>query len=833
MESDEIIKRERNYTASASNQLKDNKINESVKVVFSIDKDKKHCNSREKELNDRDVDIDIDIDVMLENEHPQISVTVCKKGLASDMITIRKLSCPNSDQWESCVTEELRNGPKSQYNDNKGLIYKKAENKSTTILSEDAIKNTTITEVDTGRKYGNLESIMATGAGEEKNYKKIEMSFEEIINEYNRIFNRPSKLLNLHSCSINAGQIGNTSKRFEKWCQQAEVNLRETEPVAKVPQMKQVKRELELHNGLRYKADGKRFKDPVNIKHTRIPTRVPTEKANYKYTKATITTNTEKEAEDTDVREREISTENLIDGYFMTKEIKNTEEDFKGKTVQLEGASDIEQEHIAIGFATDISVDEYFKPRGRGYAANTIQYKDISNVYQVPLDEYPKRREATNVEKEDNTIGLIGSISKNTQISMDFPTEEAIDQYLKPRETENYAKEESDSMNVKQTQISIRIPKEKFTEEYVPSGETRNIQKGIKNNIIQYAEQTQTVIADITSTPIKKHLAAREIGRTDQDTVKLKCPHNIKETQAVFGVGSNAANSSFIPSSLKNNTKNRDSNTAMKLQTEPFVTKNTISLKTLSAVEEEDSMGIGVKNANWKVVPKLKTLNGSFAEKHTGTIGKELQSIINGNISKESDDLEMIRKLSVISEEEIRDNERKNKAVPTHNKFIGLFTDDRTNRTTDEVEKKYLSADKLEHAVNIKTNREDLERAKRLLLINGLPTEENANSVQQSSEGKMKHSENVYLVRQKSKGKSESEHSDVTQGKNKELEDIKRIQKLDELIKTLWPEEKNEDGNTELQNTELINLFQNTSFSNNVSFQRGTDRTNEMYPVKV
>ena len=99
---------------------------------------------------------------------------------------------------------------------------------------------------------------------------------------------------------------------------------------------------------------------------------------------------------------------------------------------------------------------------------------------------------------------------------------------------------------------------------------------------------------------------------------------------------------------------------------------------------------------------------------------------------------------------------------------------------------------------DVKSKYGNLERA-RVILTKSISTEENDKFVHQNSKGK------IGNMQEKAK---------VVQRKNKEeTEDIKRIQKLDELIKTLWPEEKKEDLNTEIQNTELLDLFNNTSFT--------------------
>ena len=79
---------------------------------------------------------------------------------------------------------------------------------------------------------------------------------------------------------------------------------------------------------------------------------------------------------------------------------------------------------------------------------------------------------------------------------------------------------------------------------------------------------------------------------------------------------------------------------------------------------------------------------------------------------------------------------------------------------------------------DVKSKYGNLERA-RVILTKSISTEENDKFVHQNSKGK------IGNMQEKAK---------VVQRKNKEeTEDIERIQKLDELIKTLWPEEKKED----------------------------------------
>ena len=400
---EEIITKKREYSTSTGDQMKDKRRSESVKVIFSIDQEETYCDSTEKELNDEtshlDVDIDIDIDVEMDNDHPHISVTVSKKGLASDMITIRKLSCSNSDKWESCIIERLSNGTEIEYCGSKELIYKKGKNKSaaSSLSGDRAIEKTTVSDSDSDSdsnsdsKYANLESIkaiMTKRTGHGKTYEEVEMSFEEIINEYNRIFNRPAEIFR----SANGRQIENVSKRFEKWCRHSEIKLKDTKPKAKETQIKQAKRKLAVHKGVRHKIKGSQFKGPTNIKQTRIPIRIPTEKLRDEYPKASKTKNTENEAEDnrlqitypTNVKETQIPTrvptEKARDEYLIAKYIKNTEKEFKDNTIQLKCLTDIKETQISMGDATDISIDEYLKPRERKHTekevkGNTMQFK--------------------------------------------------------------------------------------------------------------------------------------------------------------------------------------------------------------------------------------------------------------------------------------------------------------------------------------------------------------------------------------------------------------------------------------------------------------------------
>ena len=287
---------------------------------------------------------------------------------------------------------------------------------------------------------------------------------------------------------------------------------------------------------------------------------------------------------------------------------------------------------------------------------------------------------------------------KETQISIGVPTEKLIEGYLKSRETK-YTVNESKikgPRNVKQTQIPMGIPKQKLV---LKAREIQNSEKEANGNKIQFKGSTnfegkQTAIGDITKTSINKYLNGRSNESTEKevkyDTMKFKDPC-INKSQATMGVQrkqSYPAKGSFIPSPVNSIAKNKDLNTAMKLQTEPFVsssaktiTKNKETLKnididkTLPVIEEEENLGIEMMNKNCKYVPKIESSIGSFTE--------QLQLITKPDNLDELDNIEMMRKLSVISEEEdyldIKSKNKYLKYVPKHDSSTVLFTENRTN----------------------------------------------------------------------------------------------------------------------------------------------------------